>query len=91
KWLNTVDRFLEDGSFARLKYIGFGYSFPKEWVSQIGFDRARLSVSAQNVITITKYGGLDPEFVNNNIFERGVDFGAFPNVRTYSIGVEFGF
>lgn len=86
-----TDRFLEDGSFARLKYIGIGYTFPSAWVSQIGFDRARLSVSAQNVITITKYGGLDPEFVNNNIFERGVDFGAFPNVRTYSVGIEFGF
>jgi TonB-linked SusC/RagA family outer membrane protein len=85
------DRFLEDGSFARLKYVGIGYNFPKEWVSQIGFDRARLSFSAQNIITITKYGGLDPEFVNNNIFERGVDFGSFPNVRTYSVGVEFGF
>jgi len=86
-----TDRFLESGSFARLKYIGLGYTFPKEWVSQIGFDRARLSVSAQNVLTITKYGGLDPEFVNNNIFERGVDFGAFPNVRTFTVGVEFGF
>lgn len=86
-----TDRFIEDGSFARLKYIGLGYSFPKDWVSKIGFDRARLSVSAQNVITITKYGGLDPEFSNNNIFERGVDFGAFPNVRTYTVGVEFGF
>lgn len=86
-----TDRFLEDGSFARLKYIGIGYTLPKDLVSKIGFDRARLSVSAQNVITITKYGGLDPEFVNNNIFERGVDFGAFPNVRTYSVGVELGF
>jgi TonB-linked SusC/RagA family outer membrane protein len=85
------DRFLESGSFARLKYIGVGYTFPKEWVSTIGFDRARLSVSAQNVITITKYSGLDPEFTNGNIFERGVDFGSFPNVRTYSVGIEFGF
>ena len=86
-----TDRFLEDGTFARLKYIGIGYTLPKDLVSKIGFDRARLSISAQNVITITKYGGLDPEFVNNNIFERGVDFGSFPNVRTYSVGVELGF
>ncbi|KGO88605.1 membrane protein [Flavobacterium rivuli WB 3.3-2 = DSM 21788] len=86
-----TDRFLEDGSFARLKYIGLGYTIPKDVISKIGFDRARISVSAQNVITITKYGGLDPEFVNNNIFERGVDFGSFPNVRTYSVGVELGF
>lgn len=86
-----TDRFLEDGSFARLKYIGVGYTFPQELVSQIGFDRVRLSLSAQNVITITKYSGLDPEFSNGNIFERGVDFGSFPNLRTYSVGVELGF
>jgi len=86
-----TDRFLEDGSFARLKYVGIGYNLPKEWISQIGFDRARLSVSAQNIITITKYRGLDPEFTNSNIFERGVDYGSFPNVRTLSVGVEFGF
>ena len=86
-----TDRFLEDGSFARLKYVGIGYNLPKDIVSKIGFDRARFSVSAQNVITITKYKGLDPEFTNGNIFQRGVDWGSFPNVRTYSIGVEFGF
>ncbi|TRW24763.1 TonB-dependent receptor [Flavobacterium zepuense] len=86
-----TDRFIEKGDFVRLKYVGVGYNFPKKLIEQIGFDRARLSFSAQNIITITKYGGLDPEFVNNNIFERGVDFGSFPNVRTFSVGVEFGF
>jgi hypothetical protein len=56
-----------------------------------GITRARLTLSAQNVITITKYKGLDPEFTNDNIFERGVDNGAFPNLQTYSFGVEFSF
>ena len=85
------DYWLEDGTFARLKYIGIGYTLPKDLVKKIGFDRARLSFSAQNVITITKYKGLDPEFSNNNIFERGADFGTFPNLRNYSFGVEIGF
>ncbi|TRZ42940.1 SusC/RagA family TonB-linked outer membrane protein [Robertkochia solimangrovi] len=85
------DRWLEDGSFARLKYIGIGYNIPVNTLERIGFTKARISLSAQNIITITKYEGLDPEFSNPNIFQRGVDFGSYPNLQTYSIGVEIGF
>ena len=86
-----TDRFLESGDFIRLKYIGFGFNIPESVLKKAGLSRARLSLSAQNIITITKYKGLDPEFSNGNIFERGVDVGAFPNLKTYSFGVEFGF
>ncbi|MBF4470365.1 SusC/RagA family TonB-linked outer membrane protein [Flavobacterium sp. HJJ] len=85
------DRFLENGDFIRLKYIGFGYNLPSSVLAKSGITRARLTLSAQNIITITKYKGLDPEFSNGNIFERGVDNGAFPNLQTYSFGVEFSF
>jgi TonB-linked SusC/RagA family outer membrane protein len=85
------DRWLEDGSFARLKYIGLGYSIPDSVLEQIGFSSARVSLSAQNVITITGYKGLDPEFSNSNIFQRGSDVGSFPNVQTYSLGLNFSF
>ena len=85
------DRWLEDGSFARLKYVGLGYNIPANTLEKIGFSRARVSLSAQNILTITDYQGLDPEFSNNNIFQRGFDLGSFPNVQTYSLGVEFGF
>jgi TonB-linked SusC/RagA family outer membrane protein len=86
-----TDRFLESGDFIRLKYIGFGFNVPESVLKKAGISRARLSLSAQNILTITKYKGLDPEFSNGNIFERGVDVGAFPNLKTYSFGVEFGF
>ncbi|WP_339654757.1 hypothetical protein, partial [uncultured Salegentibacter sp.] len=72
-------------------YIGLGYNIPTNTLEKIGFSRARISLSAQNILTITDYQGLDPEFSNNNIFQRGVDLGSFPNVQTYSLGVEFGF
>lgn len=85
------DRWLEDGSFVRLKYIGVGYTIPETILNRIGFDKARISLSAQNIITITDYQGLDPEFSNPNIFQRGVDFGSYPNVQNYSLGVEIGF
>ncbi|MBW1655744.1 SusC/RagA family TonB-linked outer membrane protein [Flavobacterium quisquiliarum] len=85
------DRFLENGDFIRLKYIGFGYNLPQSVLKNSGISRARLTLSAQNILTITKYKGLDPEFTNSNIFERGVDNGAFPNLKTYSLGVDFSF
>ncbi len=85
------DRFLEDGDFIRLKYIGVGYSLPKDVIKKIGLAKARFSFSAQNILTFTKYQGLDPEFSNSNIFERGFDYGAFPNLKTYSFGAEFSF
>lgn len=85
------DRFLENGDFIRLKYVGFGYKLPKQLLEKIGLTSARFSLSAQNVITLTKYQGLDPEFSNGNIFERGFDYGAFPNVKTYSFGVDLSF
>jgi hypothetical protein len=85
------DRFLEDGDFIRLKYIGFGYNLPESMLEKVGFTKARLTLSAQNIITITDYKGLDPEFSNGNIFQRGVDNGSFPNLKTYSFGVELSF
>lgn len=85
------DRWLEDGTFARLKYVGVGFNVPQHILDGIGFTKARISFSAQNIITLTKYKGLDPEFNNSNIFQRGVDFGSYPNVQTYSIGLEVGF
>ncbi|RDC55809.1 TonB-dependent receptor [Pedobacter chinensis] len=86
-----TDRWLENGSFARLKYIGISYNIPEKMLKRIGFRNAQISVSGQNLITITKYTGLDPEFSNNSIFEKGYDFGAFPNLRMFSVGLQFGF
>jgi len=86
-----TDRWLENGSFARLKYIGITYNVPKRMLEKIGFSNAQITLSGQNLITITKYTGLDPEFSNGSIFEKGFDFGAFPNLKSVSLGLQFGF
>jgi TonB-linked SusC/RagA family outer membrane protein len=86
-----TDRWLENGSFARMKYVGISYGLPEKTVKKWGIKNARISLSAQNLITITTYKGLDPEFNNTSIFEKGYDFGAFPNLRTVSLGLNFGF
>jgi hypothetical protein len=86
-----TDRWLENGSFARMKYIGISYNIPIKLLKRIGFNNAKVILSGQNLITITKYTGLDPEFSNGSVFEKGFDYGAFPNLRTVSLGLNFGF
>ncbi|PST83019.1 TonB-dependent receptor [Pedobacter yulinensis] len=86
-----TDRWLESGSFARMKYVALSYNLPADFVKKAGFSRAQISISGQNLITLTKYTGLDPEFSNGSIFEKGYDFGAYPNLRTVSVGLQFGF
>ncbi|GAB3585969.1 TonB-dependent receptor [Hymenobacter daeguensis] len=85
-------RFLEDGSYARMKNITLGYTIPASVVGKMkGFSSLRVYVTGQNLFTITKYSGPDPEFVNGNFFQRGVDYSAFPNLRTYIGGIQLGF
>ncbi|WP_206365282.1 SusC/RagA family TonB-linked outer membrane protein [Sphingobacterium corticibacterium] len=86
-----TDRWLEDGSFVRLKYIGVSYRLPSSLLDKIYFSEAQVTLSGQNLLTFTKYTGLDPEFNNSNIFQKGHDFGVFPNLRTVSLGVQFRF
>lgn len=84
------DRWLEDGSYLRIKQMALGYSFPKNIIST-HVDQIRLFVNAQNLITFTGYTGLDPEFRNSNIWERGQDYGAFPNPKAVSFGAQITF
>lgn len=85
------DRWLESGSFMRLKFISLSYSLPTSIVKRIGFANAQISISGQNLITFTSFDGLDPEFNNGNIFERGVYNMQFPTLKMYSAGLQFGF
>jgi TonB-linked SusC/RagA family outer membrane protein len=86
-----TDRWLEDGSFARMKYIGITYNLPAPLAKKIGMTNVQVTLSAQNLLTITKYTGLDPEFSNGSVWEKGYDYGAFPNLKTVSLGLNFGF
>ena len=57
----------------------------------MGFKTARVFVSGQNLLTFTKYTGLDPDITGVNIYERGLDAGQYPALRIYSAGLQFGF
>ncbi len=86
-------RFIEDGTYLRLKNLTLGYTLPKnrsynKWVSNL-----RVYVSAQNLITFTPYTGLDPEvnYRGNDNAVIGTDFFTFPQVRSYTFGLNLSF
>ncbi len=87
------DRWLEDGSFLRLKNLSLGYTLPQSLTSRIGVRQARVYAMAQNLFTWTNYTGWDPELNSNpgaNI-ARNYDFLTFPQARTTTIGLNIGF
>jgi len=75
------DRFVEDGSYVRLKNIRLAYSMPSDWAKYLSLKKAQVYVSAQNLVTLTNYTGMDPEVGG------GVDIGFYPQAKTYLIGV----
>jgi TonB-linked SusC/RagA family outer membrane protein len=86
-----TDRWLEDGSFTRLRNVELSYTVPATLLKKIGFEQARVYVSGQNLLTFTKYKGLDPDVVGINFFERSVDAGNYPASRVFSFGLQCGF
>lgn len=85
------DRWLEDGAYVRLRNIELAYAFPEAFIERTGLGSGRLFVSAQNLFTITKYSGLDPDVTGSGIFERGLDNGNWPSSRVFSLGVQLDF
>lgn len=93
--LAYTDRWLEDGSYVRLKTIDVGYTFPKQWLQKAMIQNLRLYVSMENLLTLTKYKGYTPDLgessstgVSYNVFSRGIDQGRYPIPRTFSFGIQ---
>jgi len=84
------DRWLEPGSYFKIKQIGLGYTLPKFKKYNV-FDRIRVFANAQNMFTFTKYTGLDPEFRNPTIWDRGYDWAPFPNPYGVTFGLDVNF
>jgi len=84
----------ESGSFLRLKTVTLSYNIPLPRITSGVFKTANVYVTAQNLVTFTKYKGYDPEvnsFTDANAMSLGTDYNAYPNYRTYLVGVKFGF
>jgi TonB-linked SusC/RagA family outer membrane protein len=86
------DRWIEDGSYLRVRNLELGFTLPKSFLSRIHITDSRLFISGQNLLTITKYQGLDPDVVGANInLEPGVDTGNYPSSRILTVGLTVGF
>lgn len=86
-------RWVQDGSYFRLKSVNFGYNFPKKLLSRWKIENARVYVAALNLLTITDYKGYDPE-INTTYtgnLNLGHDFYTPPQAKTISIGINVGF
>ena len=86
-------RFIEDGSFLRIKNITLGYNFPKEWLNRVKFKNLRVYASTQNLYTWSNYSGFDPEIgsYNQNPLINGVENGRYPISRSYTFGLNANF
>ncbi len=80
------DRFVEDGSFIRVKNIQLGYSIPNSVTKNI-FKGLRIYAQVKNAFTLTDYTGFDPE-ISGGILDSGIDRGAYPQSRTYAVGLD---
>lgn len=97
-WASTVnsrisDRFIEDASYIRLKAVTLSYNLPSELLSKVSLGSARIYATAENLYTFTDYSGFDPEvnaFGGSNT-EQGIDFGTYPQTRSFILGLNISF
>jgi hypothetical protein len=90
--LDIYSRYIEDGSYLRLKNVTLGYTFPSKWMRKAKISKLRLYATATNLFCLTKYSGYDPE-VNwkNSALMPGVDYGSYPKSRAVTMGLEISF
>lgn len=86
----SSDLYVTDGSYFRLKNIQLGYTLPRALTNKIFIDRLRVFVGAENLLTLTKYAGFDPE-ISSGGTSLGVDYGVYPQSRTFNFGANISF
>ena len=91
--MHNSSYFLEDGSYIRLKDVSLSYDFPRKLISKLHLTKLMPYISATNLLTLTKYKGMDPE-VNqsgNSGAVQGLDWGTYPLCKSFSIGLKVEF
>ena len=86
----SSDLMVYDGSYLRLKNIQLGYTLPEKLTKKAFISRLRVFVAAENLLTLTKYHGYDPE-ISSGGTSLGIDYGVYPQARTFSFGVNVAF
>jgi hypothetical protein len=86
-------RFVEDGSYLRLKSLTLNYNFNTNHFKKLGINKLALYITGQNLLTFTKYTGFDPEVnaFGQSATELGIDYGTYPQARTLTVGANVDF
>ncbi|MEC5147661.1 TonB-dependent receptor [Chitinophaga sp. 180180018-2] len=82
----TSSRFLEDGSYLRLRNVNLSYALPKAWLDRVHIGSARISIGGDNLWTLTKFSGIDPE-----VDDRGINYVKYPASTKWFAGLEINF
>lgn len=86
------DRWLENGSYFRLKTLELGYAFPKSWTDKIKLQNVRVYTAMENLFMATKYKGYNPDLgPGDSVMNRGCDHGRYPTPRTFTFGMQVNF
>ena len=87
------NRFVEDGSYLRLKTVSLAYNLPKRWLSPLGIEWVQVYGNIQNLFTITGYSGYDPEIGSQgqSVILQGIDNYRYPSQRIYTVGLKVKF
>lgn len=92
--MRISDRYIEDGSYLRLRNVQIGYTLPASLPQKLYMSKVRIYLTGQNLLTFTKYSGADPEIGQideDNTLSRGVDIGTYPQARTITGGISITF
>lgn len=92
-WSNISEIYIENGDYFKVSNVTLGYDFSRLFGKKSFVSKARLYVSAQNLLTITKYSGMDPEigYGFDEDWVSGIDLGYYPSARTFLVGVNLSF
>ncbi|MGD0583023.1 MAG: TonB-dependent receptor [Bacteroidales bacterium] len=85
------DKFVQDGSFTRLRNVTLGYTLPSAWTKKASISQLRVYVKGSNIFTLAKFTGYTPEIGSSDVLSNGIDFGTYPITSVYSFGVNLTF
>ena len=87
----TSTRYLENGDFFKLKSLSLSYNLPKQWLKSVGLTSGSVSIGGENLFTITKYSGQDPEILFSNDYNGNANKYGYPTVRRFTVGLNLNF
>jgi len=90
-WASPSSLYIEDGSYLRLRTLTIGYTLPNAWVNKLNVQRLRIYFTGKNLLTFTKYSGLDPEIANRDPLMAGIDIAGYPQSKMYTFGINLEF